>query len=51
MFNKNYSQRKSQKVWTLLTWVIVITLLLSACGTAQATPVKPAGVIVAEDAQ
>ena len=35
MLVKNNSQRKSQKVWTVLAWVIVITLLLSGCGQAK----------------
>ncbi len=35
LYEKN-SQRKSRKIWALLTLVIVITLILSGCGGTQA---------------
>ncbi|MBN1450468.1 MAG: ABC transporter substrate-binding protein [Anaerolineales bacterium] len=35
MLDKHNLQGKSQKVWTLLTWMMVITLLLSGCGTEK----------------
>jgi putative ABC transport system substrate-binding protein len=35
MSNKKNSQGKSQYVWVLLTWFIVIALLLSGCGQAK----------------
>jgi len=31
MFKRNNSQSKSQKVWTVLTFIIVISMLLSGC--------------------
>ena len=34
MSNKTYSQGKLHSAWALLTWVIVITLLLSGCGAS-----------------
>ena len=45
MLYKNNSQRKSQKVLTLLTLVIVITLLLSGCGGSQTAKVYHVGII------
>jgi len=35
MFNKSNSQRKFQKAWTLLTWVIAAGLSLTACAPAR----------------
>ena len=47
MSDKNNSQRKLQKVWTLLTWVILATLILSGCGGSQTAKVYHVGVIAA----
>ena len=35
MLDKKNSQRKSQKVWALLTWVAIAALLLSGCGQTK----------------
>jgi putative ABC transport system substrate-binding protein len=45
MFNKSNSQGKSQKVWALFTWAIVISLLLSGCAGAQQNKVYHVGIL------
>jgi putative tryptophan/tyrosine transport system substrate-binding protein len=44
MDNKNSNDRY-QKIWLLLTWVSVFSLLLSACGAAQAPKVYHVGIV------
>jgi putative tryptophan/tyrosine transport system substrate-binding protein len=45
MFIKKYTQNKSHVVWALLTWVIVVTLALSGCGSVQQTKVYHVGIL------
>ena len=37
--------KKSQMVWALITWVIVISMLLSGCGTSAQTKVYHVGIL------
>lgn len=46
MLYKKNSQRKSQKVWALLTLLIVTTMILSGCGGGAKYPEKPITFIV-----
>ena len=36
LLKKNTAYRKSQQIWGLLTWVLLITLLMSSCGDGSA---------------
>lgn len=45
MLDKNNSQSKSQKVWALLTWIIIPILLLSGCGGGQSSKVYRVGIL------
>jgi putative ABC transport system substrate-binding protein len=38
-------KKNSQKLWTLLTWVVAIAMLLSACGTSQQAKTYKVGVL------
>jgi putative ABC transport system substrate-binding protein len=37
MLSNNHSQDKTQTRWTILVWVVVLSLLLAACGGGQKT--------------
>ena len=43
------NNKNSQKLWTLLTWVILITMLLSGCSTAQETKEYKVGILIGLD--
>ncbi len=44
MDTKNFL-KKSQKVWVLITWIIVLSMFLSGCGTAPQTKVYHVGIL------
>jgi putative ABC transport system substrate-binding protein len=44
MLGKKNSHSKSQKVWALLTWVVIAAMLLSGCGGAQQKKVYHVGI-------
>src|SRR5512146_593757 len=39
----------SQKVWALLTWLMIATLVLSGCGNAQTSKTYHVGIIYSSD--
>ena len=43
------NNKNSQKLWTLLTWVILITMLLSGCGSSQKTKEYKVGILIGLD--
>jgi putative ABC transport system substrate-binding protein len=45
MLDKHHSQRKSQKVWALLTWLVAAALLISGCGVGQSSKVYRVGIL------
>ncbi len=46
MLENQNSQRKSQKIWVMFTWLVVIALLLSGCGQSNSPKVHKVGVLV-----
>jgi putative tryptophan/tyrosine transport system substrate-binding protein len=44
------NKKNSQKMWTMLVWVVVIAMLLSGCGSAQKAKVYKVGVLSGLDA-
>ena len=44
MKNKKKTDKRFQRAWTLLTWVVIIAMLLSGCGSAQEEKVYHVGV-------
>ncbi len=49
MLSHNQSQNRTRKMWTLLVGLITISLLLSGCGSAAATPkVYRVGIIASQ---
>jgi len=51
MLIKNNSQEKFQKIWALLTWVIVAGLFLSSCNSLDAAQSKTYTIGVVIEAQ
>jgi putative ABC transport system substrate-binding protein len=45
MLNKMNTQRKSQKVWALFSWVMIAAMLLSGCGQAQPSKIYKVGIL------
>jgi putative tryptophan/tyrosine transport system substrate-binding protein len=45
MLNKKNSQGKSQKVWALVTWMMIASMLLSGCAGAQQAKVYHVGIL------
>lgn len=46
MMNRNNANGKMQKIWVLVTWVVAVAMLMSACGQAQTPKVYKVGVLI-----
>jgi putative tryptophan/tyrosine transport system substrate-binding protein len=40
-----FNQKNSQKLWTMLIWVVVVAMLLSGCGSSQPPKVYKVGIL------